>query len=584
MKKVLGKMTVWGVLFAVFISACSFSGTSPADAATESVSTDDVISVSISEPVEGTTMLWVDGSTLVFISEGEFGMGEADGADNPLHTVQLSPYWIQQSEVTNRQYGLCVSSGQCSPPSDARRAIAVSEPTQADVPVTGMTWQQSSEYCIWIQGSLPTEAQWEKAARGPESRVYPWGDAAPSCDLLNFENCIGYPTEVRQYADGQSYYKLFDMAGNVFEWVSDWYDSAYYPTSPVSDPTGPTTGITRGFRSSSYYSFSADIKLARRLYMEPEKFREDLGFRCVVQDPAIQTPYCQVSAVGISPSGADGSPSNSATCAPPEFEQGNAFCANGNSYANIFVYSGVLTSTDKSSLCNYGGITDGTELFTCGPGEVDKSLKICGECTNPPSAEEMICPAGYTPNADGSCSWGVAGLESVGGCPPGWTPGGNNGGGGSGGDKGGSGDKGGGGSICSYQGPKGGEHCPVGTYFDPASASCVGKMVSGTPVCAAGFTYDSQAQCCVAPTGGSYPGCGPNEFINEQGFCTPLLVSTTSCMEITVSYIGCEVDVTPPAPGDDGGNDGGGTSCQSITCNYPYEFDGVCSCIYNPKP
>lgn len=577
MKSLIGKVVASLALLAVLVSACSLGGGNPANVESGAVpvSTDDpaVLSVSINGPVEGATMPWVDGSTLVFIPEGSFGMGETGGADNPLHTVQLSPYWIQQSEVTNRQYALCVASGQCSPPMDDRRALAISEATQVDVPVTGVSWDQASTYCSWIQGTLPTEAQWEKAARGPESRIYPWGDTNPSCDLLNFENCVGHPIEVRQYADGQSYYKMFDMAGNVFEWVLDWYDPAYYPVSPPSDPAGAASGTTRSFRSSSYYSFAADVKLARRLYMEPEKFREDLGFRCVVQDPAIQTPYCQVSAVGIKPSGADGSASNSGSCAPPEFEQGNAFCANGNSYSNIFVTSGVLTSVDQSSFCNYGGVTDGTELFTCGPGKTEKTMNICGECTSAPSVNEINCPAGYTANADGSCSWGVAGLDSVGGCPPGWTPGGSNGGGGGG-------DKGGDGTVCSYQGPKDGEHCPLGTYYDPSIAACVGEMIPGTPTCAAGFTYDPQAQCCVAPSGGSYPGCGPNEFMNEQGFCTPLVINTTSCVDITVSYISCELPPTK-VPGEDGG---GNTSCQSISCDYPYTFDGVCSCVYNPKP
>lgn len=570
MNKIVLKVVLGGLMTGVFAVSCGpGGGDAPASATNtpggSASSEDGVETVAVSAPGEGATMMWVDGSVLVFVPEGEFEMGETGGTDNPLHSVQLSPFWIQRNEVTNRQYGLCIESGQCSPPSDGKRALAVEEASQADVPVAGVTWEQASAYCSWVQGSLPTEAQWEKAARGPESRLYPWGDAEPSCQLLNFGNCVGYPAIVGQYPDGQSYYTLFDMAGNVFEWAYDWYDAGYYSASPASDPTGPESGTVRVFRSSNYYSFADEIKLSRRLYMEPEKFRDDLGFRCVVQSPTIQAPYCQTSAVGIAPSNPDGSTSNSASCEPPEFEQGNAFCANGNSYANIFVYTGVLSSTDKSSTCNYGGITDGTELFTCGPGEENKEMKICGECSSLPSPSELVCPAGYTPDGSGNCIWGVVGMESVGGCPAGWTPGAN-------------------GSVCAYVGPKPGENCPMGSYYDPASAACVGNIPSTALSCPAGFTYDAQAQCCAAATGVTYPGCGPSEYMNEQGFCAPLLTSTTLCTDITVSYIDCSIPPTKVPGGDDGG-DNNQNGCQILDCNYPYAWDDAsCSCIYNPKP
>lgn len=580
---------VFVVISVIVISACggggSTGGDSPGDGSSEtegsqpSVAGGETVSlVTVSEPGEGTTMIWVDGSTIVHVPEGEFAMG-ANGLDNPLHTVGLSDFWIQQTEVTNRQYAQCVSNGQCTAPLDAERALALSEPSQANTPVTGVNWEQARAYCTSIQGELPTEAQWEKAARGPESRVYPWGDTTPSCDLLNFDNCSGFPVDVAQFPLGQSYYTLFDMAGNVLEWVYDWYDPNYYNVSQAQDPTGPETGELRGLRSSSYYSFPTDIEMARRLYMEPEKYRVDVGFRCVVAEPQFPLPYCQASAVGVNiPQGSSGS--NSASCAPPQYEMGGSFCVNNNSYVNIFVTSGELSSTDKSSLCNYGGDDQaGTEIFTCGPGNTDKSMKICSECTNLPSAEEMVCPAGYTPTGNGNCLFGVDGMESVGGCPAGWTPAESTGGGGGGG--GGGGDKGGG-PLCVYMGPKPGEHCPIGSYYDPASATCVGNVAAGTPACAPGFIYDEQAQCCSAPTGGSYPGCGPNEYLNENGFCSPLLVNSQSCTDITVSYIDCSITPTKPPSGGDDDTPGG---CQQLSCNHPYTWDdALCQCVYNPKP
>ena len=148
------------------------------------VATPSLQSVVFGDAQAGTVMQWMDGSQLVFVPAGEFVMG-ADGPDDPQHPVSLSDYWIHRTEVTNRQYGLCVKVGQCPPPADPQAATDLTDPGLVENPVVGVDWQQAQTYCTWIKGSLPTEAQWEKAARGPEGNKFPWGAAEPTDQLTN---------------------------------------------------------------------------------------------------------------------------------------------------------------------------------------------------------------------------------------------------------------------------------------------------------------------------------------------------------------------------------------------------------------
>ncbi|HQU37897.1 MAG TPA: SUMF1/EgtB/PvdO family nonheme iron enzyme, partial [Anaerolineales bacterium] len=175
-------------------------------------------------PMEvGSKFLYVDGSVLVAVPGGTFIMGHG-GDDNPEHEVNVSDFWLYRSKVTNSQYALCVLLGKCSPPGIDKNE-GYGDPLKANHPVTGVNYQQASEYCSFVNGRLPTEAEWEKAARGPEGNIYPWGDATPQCELANFGTCEFKTSKVIDHPAGQSYYEAFDMAGNVYEWVSDWYDA-----------------------------------------------------------------------------------------------------------------------------------------------------------------------------------------------------------------------------------------------------------------------------------------------------------------------------------------------------------------------
>ncbi len=230
-----------------------------------------------------------DGMVLDYVPEGNFSMGSADSDgmaypdEKPQHTVFLDAFWIDQTEVTNAEYAACVKAKACKQPrrvSSNVHDLYYGNATFADYPVIDVTWNDAVAYCQWAGRRLPTEAEWEKAARGTDGRIYPWGNNPPDGNLLNFNNLIHDVTKTGSYPSGASPYGALDMAGNVWEWVADWYGIDYYAHSPERNPAGPADGTLRVLRGGSWTYDPAGVRAAYRFQKDPTFFSYEIGFRC----------------------------------------------------------------------------------------------------------------------------------------------------------------------------------------------------------------------------------------------------------------------------------------------------------------
>ena len=241
---------------------------------------------------------------VVLVPEGHFQMGcdddnpseSCEKDERPLHTVYLDPYVIDRYEVTNAQYaeflnavGNQTEAGETWFNADDSGARIHSadiwrvESGYEDHPVVLMTWYGARAYCRWRGKRLPTEAEWEKAARGDsDTLMYPWGNGEPDCSRANYDNCEGSPTTpIGSYPSGASPYGVLDMAGNVWEWTNDWYASDYYEMSPDTNPVGPDHGDYKVIRGGGWYGNWTSIRVADRIGdMRPVRSWFSIGFRC----------------------------------------------------------------------------------------------------------------------------------------------------------------------------------------------------------------------------------------------------------------------------------------------------------------
>lgn len=222
-----------------------------------------------------------DGAPMARVLKGDFTMGNntGDADERPEHTVTLENYWIDLYEVTNEQYAGCVKEAKCR---DNVKYDGFTDPRQ---PVVGVSWLDAARYCEWAQKRLPTEAEWEKAARGDDGRDYPWGDEL-DCTRANYRECGRNSTmPVGSYPNGKSPYGAFDMAGNAAEWVVDWYDPNYYSAQDQKvNPKGPDNGKYRVIRGGMWLRYAYQMESPDRAAQTPDTRNNSTGFRCAKDD------------------------------------------------------------------------------------------------------------------------------------------------------------------------------------------------------------------------------------------------------------------------------------------------------------
>jgi formylglycine-generating enzyme required for sulfatase activity len=233
-----------------------------------------------------------DRAVMILIPAGEFLMGSADGEgyrnENPARKVYLDSYYIDKFEVTNLQYREFMTATDYKPPRD----WSDYDTSRLNHPVVGVSWYDAVAYAEWADKRLPTEAEWEKAARGTDGRKYPWGNVPPDTGgryranykVGKYGAADGYSntSPVASFPLGASPYGVMDMAGNVWEWCADWYDTGYYRKAPTKNPPGPASGKHRILRGGAWLNDDTFyLRCAVRGWHQPALTFNYVGFRCV---------------------------------------------------------------------------------------------------------------------------------------------------------------------------------------------------------------------------------------------------------------------------------------------------------------
>jgi formylglycine-generating enzyme required for sulfatase activity len=421
------------------------------------------------EPQHGDTRTYVDGTRLVYIPAGEFNMGIKDGEDNPIHAVFTNGFWIYSTEVTNDQYALCVAAGFCSAAQETK-LLFPSDPLKGVRPVVNVTHPQARAYCQWVNGRLPTEAEWEKAARAPEGKDYPWGDEQPACDRANFGDCQTFSTTpATAYPDGQTPYRMFDMAGNAYEWVSDWYADDYYPTSPFENPAGPVNGEFRSIRGGSYLSSAEEITTFARSQHDPDDTRQDIGFRCVIEMQDVDTfaPMC------VQLSTTDGIQQPSIQCPEVSVATGS-FCQNGLAYISHTHSTEPGYQVLTPSLGNINGM---------GKDEFNAMWQKCQFTEFDGNGYKRVCqgPEGTSFQVRTNAQCKIIDVENSCGENYEYDP--NQ-------------------QACVYKHEENkedyGTSCPAGFNYNPDTQCCTAAQEVSIPLtCQPGFVYDPNSQQCI---------------------------------------------------------------------------------------
>ncbi len=259
-----------------------------------------------------------DKMKMMYVPAGEFWMGRRQGGglkdQYPLHKVQLDAYWIDRTEITNAMFAAFLNANfaelsvvhdvvyrkneplislACRTPNCVvgaehgfdrilwKGSRFEVNPYYPEHPVVLVSWHGAQAYCQWAGARLPTEAEWEKAARGTDGRTYPWGEEL-DCSRANFDGCVRNTTAVDSYPAGVSPYGVLDMAGNALEWVADWYAPDYYSRSPIDNPAGPAIGKKRLVRGGAWRMYDPALRADSRMALNPNFMDTVTGFRCAL--------------------------------------------------------------------------------------------------------------------------------------------------------------------------------------------------------------------------------------------------------------------------------------------------------------
>lgn len=237
---------------------------------------------------------------MVLIPAGKYIMGDAKsagelnvmdilnpdrhalGPEDPAHAVELDAFYIDVHEVTNQDYQEYTKAAGAQPSAFADNP----DFNGSTQPVVGITWKEAAQFCEWKKKRLPTEAEWEKAARGQRQVKYPWGNEPPDDTRANFMEKVGKTMPVGSYEAGKSDYGVYDLSGNVSEWTSDWHDAEYFIFSPPKNPQGPEKGKYKVVRGGNWMNNAEDIRLTYRGATVPKLKAKTTGFRCAMDAPA----------------------------------------------------------------------------------------------------------------------------------------------------------------------------------------------------------------------------------------------------------------------------------------------------------
>jgi iron(II)-dependent oxidoreductase len=236
---------------------------------------------------------------MVLVPAGEFLMGSDSwsGSEKPAHIIYLDSFYIDQFEVSNTAFAEFLNevgnqiegvAGKAHWVEESdldlriHRVDAVWQADQGweDHPMNEVTWFGARAFCEWRNAHLPSEAEWEKAARGTDGRTYPWGEEEPTCEMANFSGCYHTSVPVDSYPDWVSPYGAYNMAGNVHEWTNDWYRVDYYANSPYENPSGPENGDYKVFRGASWFNGNFQTRTTYRYPKLPVLTYMANGFRC----------------------------------------------------------------------------------------------------------------------------------------------------------------------------------------------------------------------------------------------------------------------------------------------------------------